>query len=265
MSRIAQAFERARQEHRAALVVYLCAGDPDLDATVELACAAAEAGADVVELGVPFSDPTADGPVIQRASERALRSGTRLADVLVALRRIRARSEVPVVLFGYYNPFLAYGEARVAREARAAGADGFLVVDLPPEEAGGFVEQLRAQELDWIPLVAPTTPESRLQRIRELASAFLYYVSMTGVTGGKADLETAAERARELADRMGLPVAVGFGIKTPQDVRVISRHGDGAVVGSAIVAAIDEASDTVSAIEAVRERVGALRDALGKG
>jgi tryptophan synthase alpha chain len=262
MGRIARAFAQAKRENRAALVIYLCAGDPDLATTGRLVKAIARAGADIVELGVPFSDPTADGPVIQRASERALASGTTLQGALDVVAELRASSEVAVILFGYYNPILAYGEDALAREAARAGVDGFLVVDLPPEEAGGFVTRLHKHALDFIPLVAPTTSNERLVAVRQVATSFIYYVSLTGVTGAAAvDLGQVSERAAEVAAATGLPVAVGFGIKTPQDVRAVVDRADGAVVGSAVCSAIELATNADAAVQAVSALVSSLRAA----
>jgi tryptophan synthase alpha chain len=259
MSRLARAFATAKRENRAALVIYLCAGDPDLDSTVELMLAAAEAGADVIELGMPFSDPTADGPVIQRASERALRGGTNLRGVLDAAKRVRAKSDVAIVLFGYYNPILAFGEEALCAAAQDAGVDGLLVVDLPPEEASGLLPALRSHGIELVPLIAPTTPEARAKRIAELAGSFLYYVSITGVTGAQADLPAAAQRAAALRALTGKPVAVGFGIKTPDDVAAVAKHADGAIIGAAVVSAIERAKDRAQAVADVRELVAGLR------
>jgi tryptophan synthase alpha chain len=262
MGRIAEAFERATAENRAALVIYLCAGDPSLDATVDLVVAAAESGADVIELGVPFSDPTADGVAIQQASERSLARGTTMRGVLDVVRRVRERSTVPILLFGYYNPILRYGEAKLVADAKAAGVDGFLVVDLPPEEADPLVEPLRAAGLGYVPLVAPTSTESRIAQAAALADGFVYYVSMTGVTGAKdAVLDEAAERAAALRPKARAPIAVGFGIATPADARVVAAKADGVVVGSAIVRAIASAPDVESSVRAVRELVSSLASA----
>lgn len=262
MGRIAEAFERAAAENRAALVIYLCAGDPSLDATVDLVVAAAESGADVIELGVPFSDPTADGVAIQQASERSLARGTTLRGVLDVVRRVRERSTVAILLFGYYNPILRYGETKLVADAKAAGVDGFLVVDLPPEEADPLVEPLREAGLGYVPLVAPTSTESRIAQAAALADGFVYYVSMTGVTGAKdAVLDEAAERAAVLRPKAGAPVAVGFGIATPDDARVVAAKADGVVVGSAIVRAIASAPDVASSVRAVRELVSSLATA----
>ena len=259
--RLGEVFRRARAEDRAALIIYLCGGDPSLDATPRLARAAAEAGADILELGMPFSDPTADGPAIQRASERALAAGATLPGVLETVRTLRAAGcHVPVVLFGYYNPILAYGEDALARDAAAAGVDGLLVVDLPPEEAAPLREPARAVGLDLIPLVAPTTDPERARAVAEAATGFVYAVSMTGVTGSAAgDLAAAGARARELADASGRPVAVGFGVKSPDDARAVAAAADGVVVGSALVRRIEAAGANVDEAEAaVRELVAAL-------
>ena len=264
MGRLAQAFARAHGENRAALVAYLCAGDPDLATTTRLIRAAADAGADVIEVGMPFSDPTADGPVIQRASERALAAGTTLAGVFDAIRRVREDSDVAIVLFGYYNPILSRGEARAVAEASAAGVDGFLVVDLPPEEATTLTQFLRARDMDFVPLVAPTTADERVDVIARSADSFLYYVSLTGVTGAETDLRAAARRAIAVRTRTHKPVAVGFGVKTPADVRAIAAGAggvDGVVVGSAICTAIEAAASPDAAVAAVSALVASLRSA----
>lgn len=263
MGRIADAFENAKKEDRAALVIYLCAGDPDLDATADLVLAAAEAGADVIELGVPFSDPTADGPAIQRAAERAIRGGTTLARVLETVSVIRARTDVPILLFGYYNPILAYGEQKLVDDAAASGADGFLVVNLPPEESQGLRGPAIEKGLDFVPLVAPTSNPERIAKAAEVASSFIYYVSVTGVTGSKeADLKSASERAGVLQREVGRSVALGFGVKTRQDVATVAPHVDGVVVGSAVVQRIEEAATTADAVASVRALVSELAQGL---
>lgn len=252
MSRVSVAFERASREDRAALVIYLCAGDPSLALTPRLLEAAAAAGADVLEVGMPFSDPTADGVTIQRASERALKAGTTLRGVLGTIANARSRIEVPIVLFGYYNPILRYGEAAFARDAKEAGVDGLLVVDLPPESAEPLLTPSSERGLDFVPLVAPTSPVPRIDAAARVAGSFLYYVSMTGVTGtGGADLPSAARRAADIRDRTGKPVAVGFGVRTPDDVAVVAKHADGVVVGSAVVRAIEAAPSDDEAVAAV--------------
>jgi tryptophan synthase alpha chain len=264
-NRLAEAFGRAQREHRAALVAYLCAGDPDLETSERLLQAAAEAGADVIEVGMPFSDPTADGPVIQRASERALAAGTTLRGVLGLCRKLRsAHPELGLVLFGYYNPILAFGEIELAAAARDAGVDGVLVVDLPPEEAQSLLTALTGHGLHFVPLVAPTTPDARIDRIAKTAGSFLYYVSLTGVTGAEADLELAGKRAAAVRERTGRPVALGFGIKTPAQASLAAKQADGVVVGSAICAAVEQATSPEQAVADVRALVAALRTACAK-
>lgn len=259
MGRIGDAFDSARNEGRAALVIYVCGGDPDLETTQRLVLAAAEAGADVIELGMPFSDPTADGPAIQRASERALARGTNISSLLGVVREVRKSTNVPILLFGYYNPILAYGEERFATDAAEAGADGMLVVNLPPEESAPLREPAIAEGLDFVPLVAPTSDVSRIKLAADAATAFVYYVSMTGVTGAKAtDLDAAAARAGELQREIKRPIALGFGVKTPDDVAVVAKHVDGVVVGSAVVTTIEESTTSDEAVQAVSELISSL-------
>lgn len=260
MGRIGEAFGAARSDGRAALVIYVCAGDPDLKTTPRLVKAAADAGADVVELGMPFSDPTADGPAIQRASERALANGTTLRSVLDAVRATRALgARVPILLFGYYNPILRYGEERLVHDAVSAGVDGLLIVDLPPEESTALRTAAVAEGLDYVPLVAPTSTEARKRLAAGLATSFVYYVSLTGVTGAAGtDLAAAGERAAALEGAVGKPVAVGFGIKTPDDVRVVAPRASGVVVGSAVVGVIERAASPAAAVDGVRRLVSEL-------
>ena len=245
MTRIAAAFERARLENRAAFVAYLTAGDPSADATVALARALDRAGADVLELGVPFSDPIADGPVLQRAAQRALSAGTTPKIVLAAARRIRRETNLALVLFSYLNPLLSRGVEAVAREARDAGFDGALVTDLPPEEAGAYQPVLRAAGLDTVFLVSPTSPASRMREAARLSSGFLYVVSRPGTTGARAglseDLEATVGRARRAAG--SLPLAIGFGISTPEDARRAASLADGVIVGSALVREAERAGE----------------------
>ena len=268
MSRIADAFAACRARSEAALVTYVTAGDPDVPGTRAVLGALGRGGADVVELGMPFSDPSADGPVIQRASQRALAAGTRFDDVLGLVRDLRAGridgapAELPVVLFGYLNPLLARGE-KLAAELADAGVDGVLVVDLPPEEAGELGASLAAAGIDLIRLLAPTTPEARIRRVGEGASGFLYYVSMTGVTGAKldhaADLAPRVETVRGLT---GLPVGVGFGIAGPEQAAEVAAFADGVVVGSAIVRLVEAGGAGVA--PEVEGFVRALKTACGR-
>lgn len=244
MSRIGRAFSRAARDGRAALVVFVEAGDPSLETTERLLPALAAAGADVIELGVPFSDPIADGPAIQRASERGLAAGASLSAVLDLVARSRAGGlDAPVVLFGYANPVLSMGEAAFAARAAAAGVDGALVTDLPPEEGGAFAATLKAARLDPVFLLAPTSPPKRVKTVGRLSRGFVYLVSRPGVTGVRADVPTGLEElvGRVRAGVGRLPVAVGFGISTPAQVASVARLADGVVVGSAVVLAMENA------------------------
>ena len=243
MTRIADAFQEARLENRAAFIAYLTAGDPSADATVAMASALDAAGADILEMGVPFSDPIADGPVLQRAAQRALSSGTTLDGVLEMARRIRRETDLALVLFSYLNPMLARGIEAVAREAREAGFDGALVTDLPPEEAGEYQPVLRAAGLDTVFLVSPTSPALRMREAARLSSGFLYVVSRPGTTGARgslpADLEATVRRARRAAG--SLPLAIGFGIAAPDAARRAASLADGVIVGSALVREAEQA------------------------
>ncbi|MGE0452250.1 MAG: tryptophan synthase subunit alpha [Vicinamibacteria bacterium] len=242
MSRIGPAFARCKAQGRPAFVAFLTAGDPSLDRTLEAALELERGGTDVLELGVPFSDPLADGPVIQRASERALRAGTTLRGVLDLVARIRVKSALPIVLFSYFNPLLRFGLEALAREAARAGVDGVLVTDLPPEEAGEWLAVARPAELDSVFLAAPTSPDERLSAIAAASRGFVYAVSRTGVTGEKDAVSEAAaplvERLRRLTRE---PVALGFGISTPAQVKAAGALADAVVVGSALVRALEEA------------------------
>jgi len=239
--RIEARFRDLRERGAKGLVVYLTAGDPSLDATGELLAAVERGGADVIELGVPFSDPLADGPVIQRASERALRAGTTLRKIIESLPRWRESVRAPIILFTYYNPVLRYGLRAFAQDARRAGADGALVVDLTPEEAEAYLSAMRAEKLDTIFLGAPTSPDARLKHAAEISTGFFYLISRTGVTGERAEVASGAQALVERARRFTpLPLAVGFGISKPEQVRQVQSLADAAVVGSAVVHAIEE-------------------------
>lgn len=240
MSRIAERFARLKAEARRALIPFVTAGDPDLETTYELLIELSRSGASLIELGVPFSDPVADGPVIQRASERALLQGSGVEEILTLVRRVREKTDVPLVLFSYFNPLLQFGLERLSAEAALAGVDGLLVTDLVPEEAEEFSSLLRAANLDMIFLVAPTSTDERLALVASRATGFIYAVSRAGVTGARdavsRDAETLVARVRRFSD---LPVAVGFGISNAEQVRDVWRYADAAVVGSAIVAEIE--------------------------
>jgi tryptophan synthase alpha chain len=245
VTRITEAFSRAKAEGRAAFVAYITAGDPSPEATVSLARALDRAGADVLELGVPFSDPIADGPVLQRSASRAIQAGTTLETVFEIARRIRRETGLALVLFSYLNPLLRRGVARAAREAREAGFDGVLLTDLPPEEARAVQPDLRAPGLDTVFLVSPTSPAARMAAAARLSSGFLYVVSRAGTTGARRtlarDLPATVRRARRQA--RGLPIAIGFGIGDPDAAARAAALADGVVVGSALVRAAEEAGE----------------------
>ncbi len=245
MSRIAGTFAKLRAAKRAALIPFVTAGDPNNDVTVPLMHALVEAGADIVELGVPFSDPMADGPVIQRASERSLHGGTTLKRVLDMVREFRQRNaDTPVVLMGYLNPFEIAGYDAFARAAADAGVDGVLTVDLPPEEADEFLAAVRANGIDLIFLLAPTSDEARIQRICDTASGFVYYVSLKGVTGASnLDVASVAEKVANIKRFTQLPVGVGFGISDGSTAAEIAAVSDAVVVGSVLVKTIESALD----------------------
>ena len=255
MSRIAETFAELKRENRRGFIPFITAGDPDLETTRELIVELARAGATLIELGVPFTDPMADGPVIQRASERALRHSFGLTEILQVVAEARKQTEVPIILFSYFNPLLQFGVDRLAHEAKRAGVDGILVTDLSPEEASEFAGVLRANDLDMIFLVAPTSTDERLHMVAERASGFIYAVSRAGVTGARDQMSAEAEklvrRVRKFSD---LPVAVGFGISKPEQVADVWRYADAAVVGSAIVAEIEHAKSAADAVS----RVGQL-------
>lgn len=240
-SRITERFKQLQAEGRKAFIPYITAGDPDLATTENLLSALAEAGADVIELGVPFSDPMADGPVIQRASERALQNPIGIADVLPLVSRFREKSDVPIMLFTYFNPLLQFAGENMGETLQAAGVDGVLITDLIPEEADAFVAQMRGAGIDTIFLVAPTSTDERIRMIAEYSSGFVYVVARTGVTGLReqmsSDVRSIVERVRRYTE---LPVAVGFGISTHEHVREVWQYADGAVVGSRLVLEIEK-------------------------
>ena len=270
MSRIAARFEALKREGRGGLVTYLQAYDPDPACSMAILRGLPGAGADVIEIGVPFSDPMADGPSIQKAAQRALKAGATLAGVLAMVRDFRAEdADTPVVLMGYFNPILSYGIQRFCCDAAASGVDGLIVVDVPPEEAEEIAPHARDAGLDLIRLVAPTTDDARLPRVLAATSGFVYYVSITGITGTRsataASLEQAIPRIRRHTD---LPIAIGFGIRTPQQAGEAARLADGAVVGTALVDTLAASLDvdgkarpeTVGLVlEQVRALAGAVR------
>ncbi|MFB1487645.1 MULTISPECIES: tryptophan synthase subunit alpha [unclassified Thiocapsa] len=265
MSRIAARFEQLRDRGRTALIPFVTAGDPSPAVTVPLMHAMVAAGVDLIELGVPFSDPIADGPVIQRATERALAAGVTLDDVLDMVRQFRERdTETPVILMGYLNPIEVMGYETFAVAARGAGLDGALIVDVPPEEGHALVEMLKSQGLDLVYLLAPTSTEARIARIGEVASGFVYYVSVKGVTGaGNLDTAAVAEKVGLIKSLIRLPVGVGFGINNPETAASVARVADAVIVGSAIVSRIEALAATPERIpEAVAAFLTGLRQAI---
>ncbi|HEU4684743.1 MAG TPA: tryptophan synthase subunit alpha [Nitrospira sp.] len=235
-SRLDRTFERLHQDHQAALIAYVMAGDPTLADTEHLVPALEEAGADVIELGVPFSDPIADGPVIQQAAERALRSGTSLRTILPMVSRLRTKTQVPLVLMAYYNSIQAFGPEKFCRDAAAAGVDGLIVPDMPPDEAGPLIGPAAEAGLQLIFLLAPTSTAERRSFVGRQSRGFVYYVSLTGITGAKlhnvAEVGANVEKIRKVSH---CPVAVGFGVATPEDAKNVAEVADGVIVGSAIV------------------------------
>ena len=251
MGRIADVFNSLKQQGKKGFIPYITAGDPDLATTEQLLVTLSQ-NATLIELGVPFSDPMADGPVIQRASERALKNNFGLQEVLDTAARARKHTDVPIILFSYYNPLLQFGLKRVAQAVRDAGLDGVLVTDLTPEESGQFETELRGQGLDMIFLIAPTSTDERLKLVAEHASGFIYAVSRAGVTGTR---ETVSAEAEKLVTRMrrfsDLPIAVGFGISNASQVADVHRYADAVVVGSAIVAEMERLSGSPELVEQV--------------
>ncbi|MDQ1406512.1 MAG: tryptophan synthase alpha chain [Acidobacteriaceae bacterium] len=266
LNRIEKCFAALRAAGEMGVVAYITAGDPSLDATLEFVLALEEAGTDVIELGVPFSDPLADGPTIQRASERALKTGASLPKILELVGRIRKSSQIPLVLFSYYNPILQMGLEKFAAAASEAGVDGVLATDLSPEESVEYRRILAAHHLDTIFLCAPTSTDERLASIAACSSGFLYLVSRTGVTGAKDtlpdDLPSLLRRVRNFTT---LPIAVGFGISLPGHVTLLGGLADAAVVGSSLVAEIEHAKTPQQAAKALRERIRILKDAARHG
>jgi tryptophan synthase alpha chain len=265
-TRITARFNKLRESGEMGLVPYLTAGDPSIAATESFVLALAAAGADVIELGVPFSDPVADGPTIQRAIERSLAAGTTLRGVLDLVRSLRAKTDVPLMLFSYYNPVLQLGVETFAREAAAAGADGALITDLTPEESADYRAAMRKHGLDTIFLAAPTSTDERLARIAEVSSGFLYVISRTGVTGAKETLpEDLPGLIRRTRRATRLPIAVGFGVSLPGHVSLLGGLADAAVVGSALVEEIERAGTVDAASQALAARVRLLKQAAVQG
>lgn len=268
MSRIAATFAALKADQRKALIPYICAGDPFPDATVEIMKALADGGADVIELGVPFSDPMADGPVIQKAAERALSHGIGLTQVLDYVRAFRQTHATPVVLMGYANPVERYDQKHGAdafvKHAADAGVDGVLIVDYPPEECGAFAAKLATHGLDLIFLLAPTSTEARMKQVGEIATGYVYYVSLKGVTGaGNLDTDAVAEAVPRIRQHVKVPVGVGFGIRDAQTAQAVGRVSDGVVIGSRLIQIL-EAQTRDNAASAAGQFMTEIRTALDK-
>jgi tryptophan synthase alpha chain len=263
MSNIAATLNALKERDEKALITFITAGDPDLITSEQIVHTLVESGVDLIELGFPFSDPMADGPIIQLASERALASGTTLCGVLEMVARVRLHSNVPIVLMGYYNPIFCYGPEQFARDAATAGVDGLLLVDLPPEEADELHPFLKDAGIDLITLLAPTTGAERSARLAEDGEGFLYYVSMTGVTGSQqVDAGAIAVAVNNLKEQSPVPVAVGFGVSTPEDAKAVAKIADAVVVGSALVKLIAEFSGSSSLLDEVRNFVRQLKASI---
>lgn len=264
-NRINKKFKQLRSESKKAFIAYITAGDPKINITEELVLALEQAGVDIIELGVPFSDPMADGPTIQAASERALKNKVSLNDILALVKRIRKNSQIPIALMTYYNPVFKMGDELFVTSAVRAGVDGVIIPDLPPEEAQDLRKYAVAADLSTIFFMAPTTMDERLKKIVQASTGFLYYVSLTGVTGARTQLSdsiaTDIKRAKRITDK---PVCVGFGISTPDHVREVGKHADGVIVGSAIIKEIEKNIGNKNLAANVAHYVGGLVNALRK-
>ncbi len=262
MSRIAKMFDELRGKKEKALIAYITAGDPDMATTEQLLKCLVESGTDMIELGVPFSDPMADGPTIQAAAQRALEHPFSIQAILGLVKKFRTYSQAPLILFGYYNPLLQYGLERLAHDAREAGVDGFLVVDLPPEEAADLKKAVDIQQLDMIFLLAPTSTDERIRKVSDISSGFVYYVSITGVTGARESLadmmEVSVNKIRQFTK---LPVGIGFGVSSPEHVREIAGFADAVIVGSAIIKQLEAHAGMPDMLSKVGSFVKQLKEA----
>jgi len=257
MTRIGRAFKRLKKDGGKAFIPYIMAGDPSFETTKETILMLEQCGADIVELGVPFSDPLADGPTIQRAAERALKNGVTLRKVIAFVEDIRSSTQIPLILMTYFNPVFKYGSERFIRDASDAGVDGLIIPDLPPDEAADFIKYARKANLDTIFLLAPTSTEDRIRIVAKASKGFLYYVSITGTTGSGLLFDGSMERLiSEIKGHTDTPVAVGFGVSTPDDAAAVAKVADGVIVGSAIVKKLHETPDTL------KDYVISLRQAI---
>ena len=263
MERISERMRQRSKNGGAAFIAYITAGDPDLAATSRYVRCLERAGTDIVELGVPFSDPVADGPTNQKAAERALKNGTSLADILLLVKKMRVESvSVPIVLFSYFNPILKYGLEKFATDANAAGVNGVLIVDLPPEEATQYVDLMKRTDVETIFLASPTTSSERIKEIEKASTGFIYYVSRTGVTGTeKSPSQEVGERLQSLKKIVSKPIGVGFGISTPETARAVASEAEGVIVGSALVNIIAQHKDTETIERELFEKTSELANA----
>jgi tryptophan synthase alpha chain len=262
MSRISETFRKLKDKKEKALITYITAGDPDLQTTEKLLYCMASSGADIIELGVPFSDPMADGITIQHAFERSLKNPFSMEAILNLVQKVRTRIATPVVLFGYYNPFYQYGLKQLCQKAQLAGVDGLLVVDLPPEEALDLKTEADAHQLDLVFLLAPTSTEERIRRVAQVASGFIYYVSVTGVTGARESLDKMIDKNVALIkSHTSLPVGVGFGISKPEHIRAMIDGVDAVIVGSAIIKILEEHLDKPGMVDCVGAFIHSLKEA----
>ncbi len=257
MSNIKKTFDKLKKEGRKAFIPYIMAGDPSLEGTKAVVRLLEECGADIVELGVPFTDPVADGPVIQRSGERALAQGVTLRDVVALVREIRGFSKIPVILMTYYNPVFQYGLEAFAGDAKEAGVDGLIVPDLPPDEAHDLIKHARQRGIDTVFMLAPTSTPDRVKKVAKAGRGFIYYVSVTGITGARLELEGLADSISALRRQSRLPVSVGFGVSTPEEAQAVAAIADGVIVGSAIV------KKAIEGGESLREFLITLRGAIG--
>ncbi|MBF0492433.1 MAG: tryptophan synthase subunit alpha [Deltaproteobacteria bacterium] len=262
MNRIDSKFAELKTKNEKALIAFITAGDPNLEDTESFFHSLEETGADLIELGIPFSDPSADGPVIQRSSERALRAETNLESVLELVEKIRIRSQTPIILMGYYNPVLQFGVEKFCIRAAQAGVDGLIVVDLPPEESDELALPAAKQGLHFIYLLTPTADDSRIQKVKSKASGFIYFVSVTGITGSKLpDEKNIKNQILKIKKNIPLPLCVGFGIQSAEQAKLFSSFSDGVVVGSALVSIIEE-NNSVLACQKLRGKIREIKSSL---
>jgi len=256
MGRVEKVFKKLKKEGRKALIPYIMSGDPSLDATERILLDLEDAGADLVELGVPFSDPLADGPTIQRASERSLKHGTTLKKVLNLVRKIRKKTAIPIILMTYYNPVFKMGVTEFFKRATDSGVDGVIIPDLIPDEAEDYIHTAREYGVDTIFLLAPTSTEERIKRVVRASTGFVYFVSITGVTGARLIMDKMMkETLNKVKNTSKIPVAVGFGVSTPQEARIVSGLADGVIVGSAIVRLMEQGKDVKRFVKSLREAI----------